>query len=46
MVITNKPGPTKPKPRWDVHLERVGNQAEGLAVAFRPLIAGRSGSAV
>ena len=36
----------KPKPRWDVHLLDIGNQAGGLALVPRPLIAGLYGSAV
>ena len=38
--------PSKPKPRWDVHLPGAGNRGGSLAGVFRPLIAGPSGSAV
>ena len=34
----------KPKPRWDVHLPEVGDQAGSLAGGLRPLLAGRCGS--
>ena len=36
----------KPKPRWDVHLLDVENQAGSFAGSPRPLIAGWSGNAV
>ena len=39
-------GPTKLKPRWDVHLPWVGKGAGGPAAVLRPWIAGRCGSAV
>ncbi len=35
---------TKPKPRWDVHLQYIGDWAGILAEILRPLIAGRFGS--
>ena len=35
---------TKPKPRWDVHLQYIGDWAGILAEILRPLIAGRCGS--
>ena len=38
--------PSKPKPRWDVHLPGAGNRGGSLAGVFRPLIAGPSGSTV
>ena len=34
----------KPKPRWDVHLQYIGDWAGILAEILRPLIAGRCGS--
>ena len=34
----------KPKPRWDVHLQYIGDWAGILAESLRPLIAGRCGS--
>ena len=37
---------TKPKPRWDVHLPGVVNQAGSLTGLPRPLTGGSSGSAV
>ena len=37
---------TKLKTRWDVHLRGVGDGAGSPEIAFLPLIAGRSGSAV
>ena len=36
----------KLKPRWDVHFQVLGNRTGGFGAAARPLIAGRSGSAV
>ena len=36
----------KLKPRWDVHFQVLGNRAGGFSGVSRPLIAGRSGSAV
>ena len=36
--------PTKPKPRWDVHLRYIGDRAVILAEILRPLIAGWCGS--
>ena len=46
-AVSRQPNPawSKLKPRWDVHLPGAGNRAGGLAVIFRPLIAGPSGSA-
>ncbi len=35
---------TKPKPRWDVHLQYIGDWAGILAEILRPLIVGRCGS--
>ena len=35
---------SKPKPRWDVHLQYIGDWAGILAEILRPLIAGRCGS--
>ena len=35
---------TKPKPRWDVHLQYIGDWAGILAEILRPLIARRCGS--
>ena len=45
-VHTNRPCNTKLKPRWDVHFQVLGNRAGGFSGVSRPLIAGRSGSAV